>query len=185
VPLEGDRKPIPLLQSPFVELFPQVSPDGQWLAYQSNETGRAEIYIKPFPDGSGKWQVSTEGGGFPRWGRGGKELYFAGPAQSMWMAEIRIAGSAPEPGVPQSLFTIPANPSTAFNQHVGYHRYAVTADGERFLLSAAGGAAAGSGGLAATVAAAADQGGIQNVGISPNGVTVVVNWARMMDVVKP
>jgi hypothetical protein len=78
------------------------------------------------------------------------------------------------------LFTISANPSTAFPQHVQYHRYAVTADGERFLLSAAGGAATGSGGLADAVAAAADQGGIQNVGISPNGVTVIVNWPQMM-----
>jgi Tol biopolymer transport system component len=180
VPLEGDRKPIPLLQSQFAEVFPQVSPDGKWLAYQSNETGRTEIYIKPFPEGPGKWQVSTEGAAFPRWGRGGKELYFAGPAQSMWVAEIRIAGAAPQPGVPQSLFTIPANPSTGFPQHVQYHRYAVTADGEQFLLSAAGGAATGSGGLADAVAAAADQGGTQNIGISPNGVTVVVNWPQMM-----
>jgi hypothetical protein len=179
VPLEGDHKPIPLLESQFAELFPQVSPDGKWLAYWSNETGRGEIYIKPFPEGPGKWQVSTEGGNFPRWGRGGKELYFAGPAQSMWVAEIRIEGSAPQPGVPQSLFTISANPTTAFSQHVQYHRYAVTADGERFLLSAAGGAA-GSGGLADAVAAAADQGGTQNIGISPNGVTVVVNWTQVM-----
>ena len=76
VPVTGDKKPFPLLQSPFTELFPQVSPDGKWLAYQSNETGRTEIYIKPFPEGPGKWQVSTDGGKFPRWRGDGKELYF-------------------------------------------------------------------------------------------------------------
>src|SRR5262249_27607716 len=55
VPTGGDKKPFPILQSQFNEVFPQVSADGKWIAYQSNETGRPEIYVKPFPSGPGKW----------------------------------------------------------------------------------------------------------------------------------
>jgi hypothetical protein len=67
VPLIGDHKPVPIIQTEFAEQAAQVSPDGKWIAYQSDETGRPEIYIKPFPTGTGKWQVSTEQGVFPRW----------------------------------------------------------------------------------------------------------------------
>jgi Tol biopolymer transport system component len=62
LPLAGDRKPIPFLQSPIAESWPQISPDGKWIAYSSNETGRYEIYARPFPSGEGKWQISTSGG---------------------------------------------------------------------------------------------------------------------------
>jgi Tol biopolymer transport system component len=158
VPLTGEKKPIPILQTPFNEFVAQVSPDGKWLAYQSNETGRAEIYIKPFPEGPGKWQVSTDGGTFPRWGRGGKELYFVLPP-SMWVAEIRTAGSAPAPGVPRSLFTLGGNPTTALNAHPPYNRFAVTADGQRFLMSLPGEQANAVSGIADTSAGIADQGG--------------------------
>jgi serine/threonine protein kinase/Tol biopolymer transport system component len=178
VPLTGEKKAVPMMQSQFAEVFAQVSPDGKWLAYQSNETGRAEIYVRPFPEGPGKWQVSTDGGQFPRWRRDGKELYFL-LAPDIWAADIRVTGSALEAGVPQSLFTLGGNP-TAAATHVQYHRFAVTADGQRFLLSAPSGGATTSGGLADAVAAAADGGGSQLVGISPNGVTVVVNWPQML-----
>jgi eukaryotic-like serine/threonine-protein kinase len=176
VPVAGERKPIPLLQSEFNETFAQVSPDGKWLAYQSNETGRPEIYLRPFPEGPGKWQVSTDGGQFPRWGRGGRELYFTQPP-NMWMAEIRVTGSAPEAGVPQILFALGGNPSTALNVHVPYNRFAVTADGQRFLMSVPGGAANVVTGVADTLATIADVG----AAASPSGVaiTVVLNWPRM------
>ena len=92
VPLTGEKKPIPILQTPFAEVFAQVSPDGKWLAYQSNETGRAEIYIKPFPEGPGKWQVSTDGGIWPRWRRDGKGLYLRLGAE-------HVGGRDPSEGV--------------------------------------------------------------------------------------
>ena len=91
-------------------------------------------------------------------------------------------GSSVQPGVPQSLFALSANPSAAVNNHPTYHRFTVSADGRRFLISQPSGAATSSGGLADQVAAAADRGGIgqATIGISPDGVTVVLNWARML-----
>jgi Tol biopolymer transport system component len=74
-PAEG-RKPSPLLHTPFSESHGQISPDGKWLAYYSNETGRTEVYVQPFPSGAGKWQISTSGGLLPRWRRDGQELFY-------------------------------------------------------------------------------------------------------------
>lgn len=79
VPVAGDKKPAPFLQTPANERHPQLSPDGKWLAYESNETGRFEIYLKPFPEGPGKWQISTDGGTVARWRGDSKELYFLLP----------------------------------------------------------------------------------------------------------
>ena len=73
-PLAGE--PRPLVQSTFSELNAELSPDGRWLAYQSNESGRDEIYVRPFPDVTGgRWQVSTGGGRSPLWARTGGELF--------------------------------------------------------------------------------------------------------------
>src|SRR5262249_23108790 len=129
VPLTGDKKPFPVLQSPANESSPQISPDGKWLAYQSNETGRAEIYDKPFPEGPGKWQVSTDGGQFVRWRGDGKELYFL-LAPNMMAAEIKVVGSSIQAGAPKTLFSISTTPSAGVT-HQPYHRFAVTADGQR------------------------------------------------------
>ena len=62
LPMEGDRKPIPLVKTKFNELFATFSPDGKYIAYHSNESGRPEIYVQEFPEARNKWQVSTEGG---------------------------------------------------------------------------------------------------------------------------
>ncbi len=181
VPLSGDRKPIPILQTPFNEQLPQVSSDGKWLAYASDETGRNEIYVKPFPEGPGKWQVSTEGGQFPRWRGDGKELFFQ-LAPNIMAAEIRVMGSSVQSGVPRVLFGI-NNPSLQGSAHsTPYHRYDVSADGQRFLLPQLGGAGGPNvaGGLAATIAALADQNGAGTTGVAAGGVSVVLNWTRMM-----
>src|ERR1700737_1951149 len=74
--LDGERKPQPFLQTPFNEGAPTFSPDGHWVAYQSDESGRQEIYVRPFPGPGGKWQISTEGGTEPMWARGGRELFY-------------------------------------------------------------------------------------------------------------
>jgi serine/threonine protein kinase/dipeptidyl aminopeptidase/acylaminoacyl peptidase len=182
VPISGDKKPFALLQTPFTENFPQVSADGKWLAYQSNETGRPEIYVRPFPDGPGKWQVSTDGGQYPRWRGDGKELFFYFN-NTMIAADIRVNGSSLAAGVPRTLFGLP-NPSAA-NNHPSYHRYAVSADGQHFFLSIAapfgrGAGGGGGGGIAATVLAAAEAGNNGPLGTTGNPVAVVLNWPQML-----
>jgi len=77
LPLEGERKPQPFLQTSFNEFTPILSPDGRWLAYTSDESGLTEIYVRAFSDsGGGRWQVSTGGGTEPLWSRGGRELFY-------------------------------------------------------------------------------------------------------------
>ena len=76
LPLYGDRKPAPLLATPFSETQAQLSPDGRWLAYASDESGTSEVYVQPFPSSGGKWQISSGGGRQPRWRHDGKELFF-------------------------------------------------------------------------------------------------------------
>src|SRR5262249_35752586 len=75
----NDRKSILVVKTPFEELNGQFSPDGRWVAYETNESGRFEIVVQPFPVPTGKWQVSTAGGMQPRWRADGKELYFIAP----------------------------------------------------------------------------------------------------------
>ena len=72
----GDRKAQPFLRTPFNEAAPRFSPDGRWLAYISDESGRYEIYVQPYPGPGGKWQISTEGGTEPVWNRNGRELFY-------------------------------------------------------------------------------------------------------------
>src|SRR5262249_20619054 len=175
VTLGGDRKPAPILQSQFSEQFPQVSPDGKWIAYSSNETGRPEIYIKPFPEGPGKWQVSTDGGAFPRWRRDGKELYFSS-APNILAADIRVMGSSVQPGAPHMLFGI-SNPAPA-GHPTPFQFYAVSADGQRFLIPQAGAGPNVTGGLADQLAGFADQG--PGSPTTPNGIIVVLNWPQLL-----
>jgi Tol biopolymer transport system component len=175
----GDRKPFPVVQGKSVVGFPQVSSDGKWLAYASNETGRFDIYVKPFPKGDGKWQVSTDGGNFPRWRGDGKELYFAGSG-GMSAADIRVNGSSLQPGVPHTLFSVAQLAPTTQNLSQYYNRFAVTADGQRFLVSqpAAGVPGAG-GGLANAIIDTVDGGG-GTPATGPNTVSVVLNWPQLL-----
>jgi serine/threonine protein kinase len=132
LPLQGDRKPIPVANSPFSENNGQFSPDGQWVAYQSNESGRFEIYVVPFPLGAGKWQVSTGGGIAPRWRHDGKELFFISPDGQMMAATVSGSGTAFEAAPPASLFQ--TRMTGGFN-NAGKQQYAVSAD-SRFLINA-------------------------------------------------
>ena len=102
----GDRKPVPILQTRADERNPQVSPDGKWIAYSSNESGRSEIYVRPFPEGPGRILVSVNGGVFPRWRRDGRELYFMSLVTlgSMMASEIRVSGASVQREVPRILF---------------------------------------------------------------------------------
>ena len=135
LPLSGDRKPAPMLRTPFSESHGQVSPDGKWIAYNSNESGRTEIYVQPFPSGAGKWQVSTNGGFYSRWRRDGRELFYMTDVSGglMMAVDVSSSGSSFEAGMPRVLF----DTSTITAPHLGsgnYHTFAVSADGQRFLI---------------------------------------------------
>jgi eukaryotic-like serine/threonine-protein kinase len=135
LPLSGERRPAPLLRTTFTEQNADISPDGRWVAYQSNESGQNEIYVRPFPRvETGKWQISTNGGTRPLWSRDGRELfYMTGPAdvRSRVMASSIAAGAAFSATTPQMLFEGPyysgggVNPGRTFD---------VSADGSRFLM---------------------------------------------------
>jgi Tol biopolymer transport system component/tRNA A-37 threonylcarbamoyl transferase component Bud32 len=88
-----DSAPRPLLVTPADERAITLSPDGRWLAYESDETGRDEVYVRPFPDvESGKWQVSTAGGDLPLWAHSGRELFYRSPTGEMMVAPVSVSG---------------------------------------------------------------------------------------------
>ncbi len=128
LPLFGEGKPFPIVQDGFDERAPTVSPDGKWLAYQSNESGRGEIYITAFPGGGAKWQVASNGGTTPKWRRDGKELFFLDPLDNMVAVDVNTSGNAVKLGAPHALFQV-----------VGIQRdfgpYDVSADGKKFLIN--------------------------------------------------
>jgi serine/threonine protein kinase/Tol biopolymer transport system component len=138
LPLTGERKPFPVVQTSFDDIEGQFSPDGRWLAYASNESGRYEIHIRSFPEPSGKWQVSAAGGLQPRWGRDGRELFFVAPDTRLMAVPIRVASDRREVdvGAPVALFpTRLASGSgviaAGFNARA---QYMVAPDG-RFLMN--------------------------------------------------
>jgi Tol biopolymer transport system component len=125
MPMTGERKPAVFLKTEFDERNGAFSPGGQWIAYQSNESGRNEIYVQPYPATGAKWQVSREGGTWPRWRRDRREIYWLEQGGTMMAAEVS-AGESFEAGTPVALFeTGITNP---------LEHYAVTADGKRFLV---------------------------------------------------
>jgi Tol biopolymer transport system component len=146
-PLEGDRKPIPFLVRPFVDTSAQISRDGRFIAYMSNESGRSEVYVMDFPKPTARWKVSTEGGIEPRWRPDGRELFYIAPGRKLMAVDVRAAGATFAPGVPRVLFEANLDPRVA-----GRHRYVVSPDGQRFLIIAP-----------------AEQAG-------PTPLTVVLNW---------
>jgi len=172
-----------VLQTPADERNPQVSPDGQWLAYSSNETGRSEIYVRPFPQGPGRIQVSVDGGIYPRWRRDSRELYFMNLLSmgGMMAAELRVTGASIARTVPrrlgQTFFVTQTHPGGAYNA------FAASADGERFLVPQFTGLGDGFGGSIAAMYAAVNQaiandrngrGSVASGADAP--ITVVLDW---------
>jgi serine/threonine-protein kinase len=122
----------PLLATRFEERWGIVSPDGRWMAYESNSSGRFEIYVRPFPAvGEGQWQVSTGGGVQALWARDGRELFYVAPDGSLFTVPVDVSNTAWRAGIPSKLFSGPYYRGDA-NQ-VGRH-YDVTANGRRFLM---------------------------------------------------
>ena len=131
LPLEGDRKPIIFANTPFDEVMAQFSPNGLWVAYQSNESGRNEIYVRPFTGTCGRVQASTGGGTQPRWRGDGKELYYIAPDGKLTAVPMAVENGALEAGAPVALFQT-RMPTTAT---MGYRQqYDVAPDG-RFLIN--------------------------------------------------
>ena len=139
LPLEG-RKPFPVVQTSFDESGGQFSPDGRWLAYVSNESGRYEIYVRPFPESGGKWQVSTGGGAQPRWRRDGRELFYVAPDNRLMAVPIRLGSiaGAVDAGAPVALFPthLASGAGIGSGGYTLSAQYAVAADG-RFLMNVA------------------------------------------------
>src|SRR5262249_31242771 len=106
LPMDGDRKPFPVVQTNSVERDAQFSPNGKWIAYQSNESDRFEIYVQPFPSPGGRSLVSTNGGAQPRWRRDGKELFYIGLDDRLMAVPIRLNpnGQTVEVGAATPLF---------------------------------------------------------------------------------
>jgi Tol biopolymer transport system component/predicted Ser/Thr protein kinase len=158
----ADRKPLSFLRTEFSEFDGQFSPDGRWVAYTSNQSGKHEIYVLPFdasnpgslPPG-GLHQVSKDGGDDVHWSGDGKELFYLAPDDYLMSVDVNAAGGAFQSGAPQRLFKSPATGSGSWD---------VSADGKRFLIAApaASGAASGSTGLAS------------------RPYHVVVNWAELL-----
>jgi Tol biopolymer transport system component len=123
LPLDGankEAKPQPFLDTRFMRGYFQFSPDGKWVAYESDETGRNEIYVVPYPGPGGKSQVSTDGGTKPRWNRNGREMFFRS-GDKMMAVDVET-GAAFRSGSPEMLFTKASQD------------YDVAPDGKRFIM---------------------------------------------------
>ena len=131
LPLFGDRKAFPFLQTPHGEREARFSPNGRWIAYTSDETGPRELFVQSFPAGSGKWQISQGGAGPPEWRADGKELFYVS-GDKLMAVEVRTDGNAFEAGTPKSLFEIrgPALPGAG-----GVAGFEASNDGKRFLVA--------------------------------------------------
>jgi Tol biopolymer transport system component len=136
----GERKPFPVLQTPFDEAAGQFSPDGHWLVYTSNESGPVEVYLRPFPGPGGKWQVSMAGGSQPRWRPDGEELFYVAPDGRLMAVSIAVGADKQtlETGPPVPLFATRLASGSGITG-VGLlpkPQYAVAPDG-RFLMNVA------------------------------------------------
>lgn len=127
LPMVGDRKPSPFIRTEFNESQGTFSPGGKWIAYSSDESGRAEIYVQPYPATGARWQVSRDGGRWSQWRRDGKELYWLDGDGTLMAAEVSVSPTF-RYGTPQALFETGI---TSANE-----RFAVSGDGKRFLIPA-------------------------------------------------
>ena len=130
LPLSGDRQPTSFLDTPFYEATGMLSPDGRWMAYSSEESGRREVYVQPVPPSGGKWLISTDGGRDARWRSDGRELYYLSLDNELMAVDIEPAGDAPTWENPRALFQAPFR---QFPQQ--RNSFDVTADGQRFLVN--------------------------------------------------
>jgi Tol biopolymer transport system component len=124
LPMTGDRKPYAVLNQRSTESLARFSPDGKWIVYTSNETGRSQIYVQTFPPSGGKWQVSVDGGTEAFWRSDGKEIVFSSVAGIM-AVDVNTSSTF-EAGIPREVFRI-----SRLNQS----RFTMSGDAQRFLFA--------------------------------------------------
>jgi Tol biopolymer transport system component len=132
LPMFGDKKPFPVVQTNFMDRDAQFSPDGKWIAYQANDSGRYEIYVQPFPGPGKRTLVSANGGAQARWRRDGKELFYVALDGKLMAVPFEFAsgGQVAKPGMPIPLFFA----QVGSVQDVSLAHYSVSNDGQRFLI---------------------------------------------------
>jgi len=140
LPLEGDRTPSPVVETEFNEGLAQFSPDGHWIAYQSDRTGRNEIFLRPFPGAGADIRVSVDGGAQVRWNSNGMELFYVATDNRLMAVPLQFVsgGTSVEPGKPSALF------ATILSSAAGptyKQQYMVSQDGQSFLMQSAVGEA--------------------------------------------
>jgi len=133
LPMAGERQPFPYLETESSEGEARFSPDGRFVSYTSDESGRREVYVAPFPEPRDKWQVSSAGGRLPMWRRDGSELFYLAPDRTMMAVPILVPGAF-DAEAPRRLFQSLYIPVGDINISQSYD---VTADGMRFLAAAA------------------------------------------------
>jgi Tol biopolymer transport system component len=131
LPAQGEHQPSPFMKPPFGVSNAQFSPDGRWVAYASNESGKWEIAVSPYPGPGGSWKVSSAGGSEPRWRRDGKELFYLAPDGKLMAVEVKT-GASFEAGAAAPLFQIRRRQPVS---SVDLFSYDVSADGQRFLVN--------------------------------------------------
>ena len=150
LPLFGDRKPFPFVQSNFNAICAQFSPNGRYVAYASTETGNLEVYVQTFPEHVGKWQISATGGNEPVWSRDGKELFYLDLDGKLMEVDVNTNATF-QAAIPKPLFQTQLN-----GRYPGRTMYVVSPDAQRFLMIVPAGTA------------------------KPEPLTVVVNWPSLL-----
>jgi len=146
-----ERMAVPIVAEPFSQQFASLSPDGKWLAFSSLESGKTEIYVQPFPEGAGRWIVSTDGGNRPQWTRGGREpIFLEDDGDDFWSVEV-TGDSSLSFSTPRPLFAASVKSGTGIMSDM-------TTDGERFL---------------ANERPAMDR--------NKQGASLIQNWTRLLD----
>jgi Tol biopolymer transport system component len=125
IPMTGEPKPFPVLQTRFAVDRAAFSPDVKWIAYQSNESGKFEVYVQPFPTTGAKWQISTAGGTLPKWRGDGRELFYLSADRKLMAVDIGATNTI-QAGIPKPLFET--------RIYGPFLRFLPTRDGQRFLI---------------------------------------------------
>ncbi len=133
LPLSGDHKSRPFVATPANEFGGRISPDGRWMAYTSDESGKDEVYVTSYPEPRDSTRISSDGGTQVEWRRDGRELFYRAPDRKLMAVPIRGAATF-EPGTPQALFELPLNPPAWIQGGVDQRVYAPSSDGQRFLI---------------------------------------------------